>query len=331
MWQDIIAVIQQHTRFLISSHINPDCDALGSELALAEHLERCGKQAIIINTDRTAPNYRFLDPKRRIKQYSLKKHAALMAQAEVIVVVDASGGWDRLGPIGPALSQTRAIKLCIDHHPDTTDFVDLAVVDIHAAATAELIFDLIAHMGQPLTLTMAQALYAAIITDTGSFRFPKTSPRTHRLTAELVEVGIDPLHIYRQIYEQNQLGAVQVKGQIMASIQTTMNGQIAYYNVSQATLKKFKAKASDLDGVATLGQLISGVRVSIFCSELSNGRVKISLRSDGSISINQIAVDYGGGGHPSAAGAIVLGQLEAVLAEVVGKVEAQLAALGVDQ
>lgn len=325
MWQEIITAIQQHTRFIISSHINPDCDALGSELALAEHLERLGKKPTIINTDPTSANYRFLDPKRRVKQYSQKKHAKLIDQADVIIVVDASGGWDRLGAVGPVLGQTEALKLCIDHHPDATDFVDLAVVDTDSAATAELILDLIAHMGQPLTLTMAQALYAAIITDTGNFRFPKTSPRTHRLTATLLEAGADPLHIYRQIHEQNRLGAVQVKGQIMESIQTSAHGQLAYYSVSQATLKKFKAKTSDLDGVATLGQMIGGVRVSVFCSEVSNGRVKISLRSDGSLRINQIAVEYGGGGHPSAAGAIVPGKLEVVLAEVIGKVEALLA------
>lgn len=321
LWQKIISIIENNERFVLSSHINPDCDALGSELALAEHLRSLGKTVNILNTDTAAANYRFLDPKQRIQQYSEKRHTRLIKKAEVIIVLDASGGWERLGTVGKALARAEAIKLCIDHHPDATDFVDVAVIDTDASATGELVYDLILAMGGSLSKHIAQALYAAIVTDTGSFRFPKTSPRTHRITAELLAADADPMYIYRQIYEQNLLENIQLKGHIMASIQTAADGQVAYYGVSQNTLKQFDVKTSELDGVASIGQLIGGVRVTIFCMELPQDRVKISLRSDGTVAINQIASYYGGGGHPSAAGAIAEGSLAGILAELVAKVE----------
>lgn len=311
---------------MLTSHVNPDCDALGSELALAEHLESLGKRVAIINSDPISSTYRFLDPKRRIKRYSAKKHASTIGQSETVIVLDASGGWERVGPVGQALAQANAVKVCIDHHPDASNFVDAAIIDVEAAATAELIYGLIRAMGGSISKDMAQALYAAILTDTGSFRFPKTSPQTHQITAHLLTAGVDPLYIYRQLYEKNSLGSIRLKGYIMEAIKTTAEGQIAYYGLTQNNLKAYGVKATELNGIASLGQQIGGVRVSVFCSETSQGEVKISLRSDGTVAINQIAAAYGGGGHPSAAGATTPGHLEQVMAEVVGKVEAMLKA-----
>ncbi len=320
MWQPVSSIIHSNSRFVLTTHANPDCDALGSELALADHLHHLGKQVAILNSDATPTAFRFLDPKRKLRRYSPKRHNAIINNADVVIVLDASGSWSRTGDVGNTLQQTSATKLCIDHHPDATDFVDIAVVDTNAAATGELIFNLIDHMHGPLTSSMAQALYAAIITDTGNFRFPKTSPQTHLIAARLITAGADPLHIYRQIYEQNPLGVMQLKGHVMAGIQIAANGQLAYYGLARATLKQYGTQPSQLDGFASLGQQIGGVRVTLFCTEISNNRVKISLRSDGSLAINGIAQQYGGGGHPSAAGATLEGKLDDVMAEVREKV-----------
>lgn len=324
LWQQIIPIIEQNTNFIITSHLNPDCDALGSELALAEHLQNLGKKVLILNSDPTPQPYRFLDPQHMIKKYVPARHACIIKKAEVIIVVDASGGWKRVGSVGEALAQTQAITVCIDHHPDPTDFVKTAVVDTTAAATAELIFDLIEATQGIISSQIAQALYAGIITDTGNFRFPKTSARTHHITAKLLEAGIDPLIIYRQIYEKYPLGRVRLKGHVIDSIKTTAHGQLAYYGLDQATLKAYKVKTSELDGFASLGQEIGGVRVVVFCLQSSKSKVKISLRSDGSVAINQLAAAYGGGGHPSAAGATVAGSLEEILADVVDKAKSLL-------
>jgi phosphoesterase RecJ-like protein len=319
LWHEIISIIQNHQSFVLSSHMNPDCDALGSELALAAHLQNLGKQVTILNNDATPRPFRFLDPGQKIKRFASKRHGGLIKKADVIIVLDASGGWSRLGNVGEALAEAPAKKICIDHHPDATEFVDLAVVDTDAAATGELVFDLVRAMKGSVSADMAQALYAAILTDTGSFRFPKTNSKTHQIVAKLLDCGVDPLAIYTQLYEQNSLGAIQLRGWVMESIQTTCDGQLAYYTLSQQTLKKYGVKNSELDGFASLGQLIGGVKVTLFCTEASAGRVKISLRSDGSVAINQIAQDYGGGGHRSAAGALVEGKLETVLPDVIAK------------
>ncbi len=321
MWRDVISIIQTHQRFVLTAHVNPDCDALGSELALAEHLRRLGKQVAILNSDATPVAFRFLDPKKRARQYSQAKHTSLIKKAEVIVALDASGGWGRMGRIGEVLGETEAMTVCIDHHPDPTDFVDVAVVDTDAAATAELIYDLVLAMGGRISKSMAQVLYAGIITDTGNFRFPKTSPATHRITAALLEAGANPLEIYVKIYQQYSLGRVRLKGHALDSIKLEAGGQIAHYSLDQATLKKYGVDGSELDGFASLGQEIGGVRVVIFGIERSQERVKLSLRSDGSVAVNQLAAEYGGGGHPSAAGATVEGQLADIMAEVVGKVK----------
>jgi phosphoesterase RecJ-like protein len=321
LWQKIIPLIQHHSTFVITSHLNPDCDALGSELALAEHLANLGKKVAIINNDPAPEAFRFLDPQRVIKKYSASKHAMLIKKAEVIIVLDASGGWKRIGRVGEVMAQAEALKICIDHHPDATDFVDLAAVDTEAAATGELIYELILAMDGTVSSHMAQALYAAIVTDTGSFRFPKTSSRTHQITAGLLLAGAQPHYIYRQLYEQYPLPRVRLKGHVLDSIKTEAGGQIAYYGLDQQTLKAYGVKTSELDGFASLGQEIGGVRVVVFCLQSSKSKVKISLRSDGSLEINKLAGAYGGGGHASAAGATVTGKLEEVMAEVVEKVK----------
>jgi len=323
MWQQIIPIIEQNTHFVITTHLNPDCDALGSELALAEHLINLGKEVSIINSDPAPVVYRFLDPGRRIKKFSVKQ-LGLIQKAEVIVVVDASGGWKRVGRPGEVFSQASAIKVCIDHQPDPTNFVDVATIDTNAAAAGELIYELILAMQGRLSLKMAEALYAAIMTDTGSFRFPKTSARTHHIIAELLQIGVQPLEMYRKIYEQYPLARVRLKGHVIDSIKTEAQGQIAYYGLDRKTLKAYKVKTADLDGFAGLGQQIGGVRVVVFCLQSSQSKVKISLRSDGSVIVNQLAAAYGGGGHPSAAGAIVTGKLEEVMTEVVARVKTLL-------
>lgn len=321
VWQKIVSIIEKHQNFILTAHVNPDCDALGSELALAEHLQNLGKQVTILNTDPTPVAFRFLDPKKKVRQYSQTKHARAIKKADVIIVLDASGGWERVGRVGKTLAQSEAKTVCIDHHPDPTDFVNVAVVDTSSASTAELIFDLVTAMDGVVSESMAQALYAGIITDTGSFRFPKTSPKTHQIAAALLAAGAKPLGIYRQIYQQYSPGRVRLKGHVLDSIETTARGQIASYSLAQETLKSYGVDGSELDGFASLGQEIGGVRVVVFGVERSRERVKISLRSDGSVDVNQLAAAYGGGGHPSAAGATVNGKLDEVMIEVMQKVK----------
>jgi bifunctional oligoribonuclease and PAP phosphatase NrnA len=324
MWTKVADLLAAHQRFVLTAHVNPDGDALGSELALARYLALLGKEATILNSDSAPRIYRFLDPGKELKHFSVRRHQGILSQAEVIVVLDISDGWQRLGRIGPILAETEAIKLCIDHHPNGTDFVDLAIVDDTASATGELIFELIQAMGGQVTKPIAEALYVAILTDTGSFRFPKTSFRTHRIVAQLIAAGADPGRLYREIYEHYPLDLVRLKGHLMNILQTKASGQLAFVALDRATLKAYGVKQADLDGFASLGQQVDGVRLSLFFIEMSKQQVKVSLRSDGSVAINGLAGRLGGGGHPSAAGAIVKGNLDEVISFLVAEAESLL-------
>jgi phosphoesterase RecJ-like protein len=325
VWRKIIAAIEDHRTFIITSHLKPDCDALGCELALAEHLRHLGKAVTIINSDPTPQAYQFLDPAGMVETYDPAHHAAVIAQAEAIIVVDAAGTWERMGEVGRVLGQTQKLTLCIDHHDDPSNFAHEAVVNPAAAANGEQIYDLIRAMHGQISPTMAQALYAALMTDTGRFRFPKTRPVTYQIAAELLAAGANPAYIYRQIYEQSSLGRLRLKGRVMDSVQLAAAGQLAYYGVNRAMLAEYGVRPEELNGFTNLAQEVAGVRVVLFGVDEGHGKVKISLRSDGSVAINQLARDYGGGGHPSAAGATIAGRLDAVIEEVVAKVKQLLA------
>jgi len=322
MWSDILALMRLHQRFVITTHTNPDLDALGSELALEEHLRASGGQVSILNSDPVPRPHRFVDPQRHIRTYQPSRHNQLINAAEVVFVLDASGGWNRVGRIGDALAKAPARSVRIDHHPDELRFTELEVVDNSAAATAELIYDLVRAAGGTLTHAMARALYVAILTDSGSFRYPKTSPRTHRIAAHLLEQGVNPTELYKIIYNQYSLGRLRLQGHVMDSMQIGADGKVAWSVLDQNALKTYDVQVADLDNFAALGMKVAGVQACVLCVEMPKGHVKISLRSNGEVAVNDLAVGWGGGGHASASGAIVRGELDTVVAMVVSRVEA---------
>jgi phosphoesterase RecJ-like protein len=321
MWPSIINLIDQAQNVVITTHTNPDLDALGCELALDEFLRSRGKQTLILNSDKTPDLFRFVDPEHRVRVFSPRRHHRAISQADLIFVLDASGGLNRIGRVGEALSTTNATLVRIDHHPDPTGFAQVEVVDTDASATAELIFDLITKAGSDITPTIARLLYLAILTDAGSFRYPKTSPRTHRIAARLLEAGADPTQLYSLVYEQYPLNQVRLKGYVLNSLQVSDNGQIAWCMIDQSTLKAFDASPADLNGFPGLGMIVRDVRVSVLCVEMPKGTVKVSLRSDGSVLVNGLAARWGGGGHGSAAGATITGTLEEVTKVIVSAIE----------
>ena len=321
MWHKIINIINNHTRFIITAHVNLDGDAIGSELALAEHLDNLGKDVTIINNDITPSNYHFLDPKTIINTYSPSEHDSIIHQAEVIISVDVSGGWERIGSPSEAFRQSKTIKVGIDHHTTPPTFADIVVTVTTVVAAAELIYDLLVTMNCTFSQTIAQAIYVGIMTDSGGFRFPPTNAHTHQTVAKLLAMGVDPYYVYHQIYNQHSLQRLLLKGHLITCIKTAMNGQIAYYTIDKQTMRNYGVTRSELGGFTNLGSEVKGVRVNIFLMETGENEVKIGLRSDGTIRVDKIANSYGGGGHPSAAGATVKGELNEVMSDVIEKVK----------
>jgi phosphoesterase RecJ-like protein len=295
-------LFQQNQRFVLTTHVNPDPDAIGSEVALAYFLKSRGKDVTILNHSAIPSNCLFLDPERFVAQFDPGHHADIIANADLIVVLDANQP-ERLQSLRPYVLQSKATKLCIDHHPDRQPFADLYVIDTEAAATGEILFDLFLHCdADSVSKEIATALYAAIMTDTGSFRFPKTDATLHLVVAGLIERGADPVQIYHETYEQGSARRLQLLGNVLSTLQIAHGGRVASVFVTQEMFDKTGTTEEDTENFVTYALNIRGVQIGLMFTELADG-IKISFRSRGNIAVNKLAQEFGGNGHKNAAGA----------------------------
>ncbi|MBX2990290.1 MAG: bifunctional oligoribonuclease/PAP phosphatase NrnA [Bacteroidetes bacterium] len=304
--QAVAEVLKKHRTFVLTTHVNPDGDGLGSEVALAEWLAGQGKLVHILNHSATPDFYFFLDPGNRIKQFNEATDARTFAEADVIVVLDTNHT-DRVRSMQAHLLSSKAIKVCIDHHLDPEEFADHYLIDDDATSTGELVYRLLVHLnGSSLSPLISQALYCAIMTDTGSFRFPRVDAEIHRIVAHLIECGADPVRIYHEVYEQWTAGRVQLLGDALASLRTEYDGRLAHITITQNDLKHTGTTEVDTDNFTIYPMQVAGVVAGILFLELKDG-IKMSFRSKGDIPINELAKEFGGNGHKNAAGARLYG------------------------
>lgn len=295
-------IIEKHQRFILTTHINPDADGIGSELALSNFLKSKGKETFIFNHSATPPNCGFLDPQRQIIQFDSSKHADYILNADVIFVLDANHP-DRLQSLKPYLLQSKAKKVCIDHHLDKADFADLYIIDEPSAATGEILYHLLFFLDKnAINKEIATSLYTAIMTDTGSFRFPKTDPELHEITADLIARGADPVETYQQIYEQGTANRLQLLGKVLAELKLAHNNKVAFVVVTQQMFSETHTSEADTDNFITYTLTIQGIQIGLMFTETAEG-IKVSFRSKGDIPINELAREFGGNGHKNAAGA----------------------------
>jgi len=320
MWSDVAELIQQHERFVLTTHVHPDGDGLGSELALFAFLKQLGKDVAVVNNDPMPEMLEFLDLQGSVRVYHPDRDQATLTEAEVIFILDTAEGWSRLGGLGEVAQESRATTVCLDHHPGDGAFADVAVIDSMAGATAELVFELIDQMGGELTHEMALALYVAIVTDTGSFRFGKTSSRTHRIVARLLEAGVMPHQVYSHLYEQRPLGHLHLQSQLLAQLTLAYGGRLAWSKVTREMLERYGVARRDITHLVDMGLSVAGVEVSILFSETRNGRVQLNFRSKGRLAVDEVAQRLGGGGHSFAAGAQVDGPLDEAIQRVMEEV-----------
>lgn len=300
--ETIVPLFQHHQKFVLTTHVNPDGDGLGSEVALAEFLLARQKQVEIINHSPTPYFYQFLDPNRRIKQFDWAKDATVIASADVIVVMDTNH-LQRIRSMEQSVLESNATRVCIDHHLDPAPFAKHYVLDDDATSTGEIVYKLLQRLGgNEFTPLIAQALYCAIMTDTGSFRYPRVDPETHRIVAHLLECGADPVEIYRRVYDQWTPGRIKLLGETLETLSLHHNGRLASIAVTQTMLQTTGTAEVDTDNFTTYPMSVAGVEAGILFLELRDG-LKISFRSKGEIPINELAKEFGGNGHKNAAGA----------------------------
>ncbi len=298
----VVPLFQSLHRFLLTTHVNPDGDGLGSELALAEWLLSRGKQVSILNCSSTPGMFRFLDPGNRIRLFVPDQDASIVAQADAIVVLDTNQ-LDRLQSMQDSVRASRAVKICIDHHLEPESFADHTVIDVDATSTGEILYRLLLRLqGDHLPPAIAQPLYCAIMTDTGSFRYPRVDPEVHRIVARLIECGADPVGSYAEIYERWSPGRIHLLGEMLAGMKTILDGRLAYVTITRDMLGRTGTREEDTDNFTTYPMSVDGVVAGILFLELRQG-LKMSFRSKGDIPINELAKEFGGNGHKNAAGA----------------------------
>ena len=322
--QQITRLVAQHENFVLTTHVNPDGDGLGSELALARALRLMGKQARIINHSPTPDNYRWLDPGVDILRFDADLHRDLIFNADCIFILDTNQP-DRLRSLEPFVLQSAAVKIVIDHHLDPNPFAGFYLIDDDATSTGELVYRLIADFkGISIDRDIARALYTAIMTDTGSFRYPRTDPEIHRITAHLIERGADPTELYVSVYEQWTPGRMRLLGEVLDSLTTACDGKLAYVICTRKMFNDTGTTEVETDNFTVYPMSIRGVVVGILFNELKDG-VKISFRSKGTIPINELAKEFGGNGHLNAAGARISdSKLDDIVVAVVGKAKKYL-------
>ena len=297
-YNTVLSLFDRYHSFALSTHINPDGDAIGSELALYLFLTEIGKSVKVFNTDTVPKNYKFLPCWDIIEGVK----AVDTYRPEVLVVLDAS----TLARIGKALSKTLLPihKLVnIDHHATAEAFGDINLIMPSASSTSEIVYKLIKHSQTPIGKACALCLYTGLMFDTGCFRYSNTTVETHRIAAELIEIGeFAPDEVYRNVYEQLPVAKIRLLSEVLGTLQVTDNGKIASVYATQEMLRKTGTTLDAVEGIVNQIQVIAGVEVALCVSEMTDRSTKVSLRSQGQVDVSQLAAEFEGGGHARAAG-----------------------------
>jgi phosphoesterase RecJ-like protein len=315
-------------RVCLTTHVNPDGDGLGSEAGLAHLLRDRGIEAVITNPTPTPPRFEFLFedlPGVDRTGEAIRE----LRRADTIVVLDISD-LGRLGMLGETVRARGVPVVCVDHHVSEGILpTGPRYVDPGAAATGELIFEIALANGWQMTEEAARGLYVAILTDTGGFRFSNTRPRTLRVAAELLETGVDPEQIYLEVYARAPEGRPRLFAEALQTLVVEPDYGLAWVTVPPGAIERLGVSSDDLEGVVEFPRSIEGVRMALLFREVSQGRVKVSLRSVGDVDVAAFAKGFGGGGHTKAAGLALPGSLAEVQSTVLTAARAYLSENGV--
>lgn len=299
----------------ISTHINADGDGCGSETALARLLGQIGIRSKIVNPTPWPDMYKFLlgDDVRDASDMGAKG----LKDADVLVVLDISDV-KRLGVLAEAVRKLTIPKLVIDHHlPSDEPPSNMMVADTAACATGELIYDFATVLGLKVTPDIARALYIALLTDTGGFRFSNTTARCLSIAGQLIASGVEPEEMYGRLYASMPVGRLHLLRDALATLEVDPEYGISWISVAAGAAEQYGLRSEDLEGIAEHPRSIGGTRLAIFFRDLGHDKVKVSFRSTGDVDVNKFAKQFAGGGHARAAGALIEGNLEVVRRKVV--------------
>ena len=313
--QDIAEFIHAHSRFVVTSHERPDGDSIGSQLALAEALEQLGKHVEIFDADPYPPNYRSLP---RIERIRIGE--PVQGDFDALIVLECSN-LERSGVKG--LDSYPSVN--IDHHPINDLFGVINWVDPGASAVAEMLYQVLSELGTNITVEIATNLYAAILTDTGSFQFSNTTAETFRVASSLVSAGAEPAEIAQAVLMSQSEARIRLVGRLLDTLEFDPGREIAWVRLDRDMFTETGAAQNDTEGLANYPLSVDGVKLCAFFREEGPGEYRVSLRSQGDLDVGRIASRFGGGGHRNAAGARLLGSFEEVRRTVVDALRELLA------
>ena len=308
---EIGRAFREHNKFAVLSHVRPDGDALGSTLALALSLKELGKDVRAWNEEGMLEKYNFL-----ARAELLTQPPSAPEDFDVAIALDTAVQ-NRLGTTTAAV---RSGKLWInmDHHPSNPRYGDLVYIDPTAPATGQILFELLTNQKFPITPAIAENLYAAISTDTGSFQYPNTTVRTFEIAAELVRCGVEVGRVSQLLYENFPRRRIELLRDLLGTMRFGCDGKLAWFSLSQASALALGVIPEDNEGLIDHLRAVHGVIVAIFFEELTDGKVRVSMRSKNeAVDVCAICTQFGGGGHVLAAGARVRGTLPEVEKKIV--------------
>lgn len=315
------ALAERH-RFLLLTHENPDGDTIGSALGLSVALRAVGKSVAIAGIDPLPDNLSWLPEADEIRPLP-----EVEGDFDCLVFLDC--GDERRG--GDASRRfADALTINIDHHPSNTHYAEVNWVETASASVGEMIYLLLQDMDL-LVPEAALPLYVAVVTDTGSFRYPSTTIRTHLIAAHLMQMGVEAGPVSDQVFERRSLASLRLLGSAVAAMELALGGRLAIMSVSQKTLTELGATKNDPEGLVNYGRSVIGVEVAAVLTELPEGKTRVSLRSRQLVDVGAIATRLGGGGHARASGCTVDGDLDAAREKIIEAVARALPGEGYGQ
>jgi phosphoesterase RecJ-like protein len=319
--------VARHQSFLLTTHINPDGDGLGSEVAVALWLRTLGKRVRVLNDSPVPAAFVFLTRDQPIEGFEPELAEQLLDKADALIVLDTSNR-QRIGRLSPVLDRHAIPIAVVDHHvTHARGFGQVNVIEPTASSTGELVYDLLNEAKASITPEIAEALYIALMTDTGSFRYSNTDSHAHRMAADLLGHGLDPQKLHAQVHSHASAARLRFFGEVMSVLDLLEDGRLVVLEASPEQFQKHGLVGADTEGLVDMPRTIAGVDAVALFSEVEPGKVKVSLRSTGRIAIDQVASRLGGGGHPHAAGVLLRGSRAEARARILPELHKLIAAL----
>ncbi len=316
---EVARALKAHDDYLLSCHVSPEGDAIGSILAIASLLKRLGKKATVVCEDSFPERLSCLSNKIWHQVDEIKKPASAF---KALVVTDCPT-LERIGRVRNLLTP-EAVIFNLDHHISNVNFGHYNYIRPEAAASGEVVMDLFKYFKMKLSQDEATNLYVALTTDTGSFKYSNTTVECHNMAADLIATGIDIEKINDKLYSTYSLNKINLYSRLLARVKTTANGQIAWAALKKQDLKDSGAIYEDTEGFIDFLKYLKEVKIAFFMSEMEGGDVRVSFRSKGAYDVNQVATSFQGGGHKKASGCTLHCSLEEAEAKILDRLRTRV-------